>query len=168
MPEPAGSEAPQSVAPQPSPSLPPAPPVAPTNGSIPPPPMRPPLAPPSPGGEAGFLRSLFDLSFASDRVVTVSFARLIYLIAAIASVLVWLVGAVLLFIIGSTASDFFTVWGTLHLIFGWIGALGSVIVVRVLLEVMIAQIRTSQHTAKLVRMTQTSGGAGCSMPEVKA
>ena len=100
--------------------------------------------------------------------MTISFARLIYLIAAITSVLVWLVGVVMLFIIGSTASDFFTVWGTLHLIFGWIGALGSVIAVRVLLEVMIAQIRTSQHTAKLVHLSQTPGGAGWSMPEVKA
>lgn len=106
------------------------------------------------------MRSLFDLSFASDRVVTISFARLIYLIAAIVSALVWLVGAVMLFIIGSTASDFFTVWGTVHLIFGWIGALGSMIAVRVLLEVMIAQIRTSQHTAKLTHLTQASGGVG--------
>lgn len=34
-------------------------------------------------GETGFFRSLFDLSFAPDRVVTIKFARVLYLLATI-------------------------------------------------------------------------------------
>ena len=124
--------------------------------------MRPKATPQRPIREAGFFRSLFDLSFASDRVVTVSFARLIYLLVAIFSVLWWLVGAVILFAIGGNENlsnaELFTVWGTLHLILGPIGVILTVLFWRVALEVTIALIRTSQHTAKLVHLSQTSGG----------
>ncbi|GAA1615415.1 hypothetical protein GCM10009805_07130 [Leucobacter chromiireducens subsp. solipictus] len=132
--------------------------------------MRPQVAPPRPSREAGFFRSLFDLSFASDRVVTVSFARLIYLLVSIFSVLWWIVGAIILFTIGGQSSDleFFQVLGVLQLVLGPIGVLLTVLFCRVTLEVTIALIRTSQHTAKLVHLTETSGGAQCSTPEVKA
>lgn len=143
--------------------------AAPGRGSIPPASMRPQVAPQRPGREAGFFRSLFDLSFASDRVVTVSFARLIYLLVSIFSVLWWIVGAIILFEIGSN-DDFeaFQVLGVLQLVLGPIGVLLTILFCRVALEVTIALIRTSQHTAKLVHLTQISGGAGCSMPEVKS
>lgn len=105
------------------------------------------------GSEAGFFRSMFDLSFASDRVVTVSFARLLYLLAAILSILVWLGGALLLFTIGNnTDGGFFTGWAVAQLALGWIGALVAIVLVRVQLESRIAWIRTAQHAAKLVQL----------------
>ncbi|WP_440313119.1 DUF4282 domain-containing protein [Leucobacter chromiireducens] len=132
--------------------------------------MRPPVAPQRPIREAGFFRSLFDLSFASDRVVTVSFARLIYLLVSIFSVLWWLVSTIILFAIGSQSSDleFLQGVGVLQLVLGPVGVLSTVLFCRVTLEVTIALIRTSQNTARLVHLTQTSGGARCSTQEVKA
>lgn len=128
-------------------------------GPIPPSSMRPQVAPPRPIREAGFFRSLFDLSFASDRVVTISFARLIYLVVAIFSVLGWLVGAVALFGIGGQNSDleYLQGIGVLHLALGPIGVFLTILFCRVALEVTIALIRTSQHTAKLVHLAQTPG-----------
>ncbi|KIP51479.1 hypothetical protein SD72_15090 [Leucobacter komagatae] len=146
--------------------------AVPGRGSIPPSPLRPQATPQRPIREAGFFRSLFDLSFASDRVVTVSFARLIYLLVAIFSVMWWLIGAVILFAIGGNEylsnAELFTVWGTLHLVLGPIGVILTVVFWRVALEVTIALIRTSQNTAKLVHLAQTSGGSRCSKPEEKA
>lgn len=143
--------------------------VAPGRGSIPPASMRPQVVPQRPSREAGFFRSLFDLSFASDRVVTISFARLIYLLVSIFSVLWWIVGAIILFEIGGNNDDLeaFQVLGVLQLVLGPIGVLLTILFCRVALEVTIALIRTSQHTSKLVHLAQTSGGAACSTPEVK-
>lgn len=172
---PARDTAPQQSAPAPRRSeagFPPSPPesAGPGRGSIPPVSIRPQLAPQRPGREAGFFRSLFDLSFASDRVVTISFARLIYLLVSIFSVLWWIVGAIILFAIGDGNDDLeaFQVLGVLQLVLGPIGVLLTILFCRVALEVTIALIRTSQHTAKLVHLTQTSGGAAWSTPEVKA
>lgn len=102
--------------------------------------------------EAGFFRSLFDLSFAADRQVTVKFARVLYTLAIAGSVAAWLLVALLIFVIGAYEGDsIFAVWGVLHLLVGWVIPLLTVAGVRVLLEVMIAQIRTSQYTAQLVQ-----------------
>lgn len=117
--------------------VPPAPPEStdPVHTPIPPCSMRPQVTPQRPSREAGFFRSLFDLSFASDRVVTVSFARLLYLLVSIFSVLWWLIGAIFPFTAGSNENlsnaELFTVWGTLHLILGPIGAILTAVFWRV-------------------------------------
>ncbi|MGR4011001.1 DUF4282 domain-containing protein [Leucobacter sp. 1207-22] len=150
-------------APEPSrqaaPSTPPGPSSL-SRGPVPPASMRPQPVPQRPNRETGFFRSLFDLSFASDRVVTVSFARFIYLLVSILSVLWWLVGTILLFTVGGQSSDlqFLQGIGVLQLVLGPVGVLLTIMFCRVALEVTIAQIRTSQHTAKLVHLTQFSGG----------
>ncbi|MCS3429043.1 DUF4282 domain-containing protein [Leucobacter aridicollis] len=89
--------------------------------------------------------------------MTISFARVLYLLAGIVSVIVWLVGALILFSLGENDSGF-TGWAIAHLMLGWVGVLLTVVGVRVLLEVMIAQIRTSQHTAKIAQQTRTPRG----------
>ncbi|MBC9955040.1 DUF4282 domain-containing protein [Leucobacter sp. cx-42] len=110
--------------------------------------------------ETGFFRSLFDLSFASDKVVTISIARLIYLLSVVFAGLSWIIGAIALFFMGATDynGDVFIVWGIFQLLFGWIGSLIFVVLVRVSLEVMIALIRTSQNTAKLVHIENAKSG----------
>jgi len=68
-------------------------------------------------------------------------------------VLTWLGAVIGLFIVGAAADEeVFSVWGVLHLIFGWIVPFLSVVLFRVVLEAMIAQIRTAQQTAQLVRL----------------
>lgn len=152
--------APPSATPTPAGDAPPLPKPGtrvPAGAAVPPPSMRPGKAPVHPAAEVGFFRSLFDLSFAPDRVVTISFARVLYLLAGIVSVIVWLVGALILFSLGENDSGF-TGWAIAHLMLGWVGVLLTVVGVRVLLEVMIAQIRTSQHTAKIAQQTRTPRG----------
>lgn len=117
--------------------------------------------------EAGFFRSLFDLSFAPDKIVTVTFARVIYIIAIVVAAASWILGAVSLFILGGianaasygygapSAGGFFVFLGVLTLIFGWIPGLLNVLLVRVGLETVVAQIRTSQNTARLVHLTES-------------
>lgn len=108
-----------------------------------------------PRGEAGFFRSLFDVSFAPDRVVTIKFARVLYILATVASILAWITGAIMLFIMsGLTDEGAFAVLGVLQLLFGWILPLLAIVGFRVGLEVMISVIRTSQHTAELVEQGQ--------------
>lgn len=123
-----------------------------------------PAAAPRPAGltrETGFFRSLFDLSFAPERVVTIKFARLLYLIVIAFLVLTWLGAVIGLFIVGAAADEeVFYVWGVLHLIFGWIVPFLSLVLFRVVLEAMIAQIRTAQQTAQLVRLASADASRG--------
>lgn len=115
--------------------------------------------------QASFFHSLFDLSFAAERSVTTSFVKVIYVLGIAISVLSWLGAALLCFILGgiesaayaamySDGGGTFFILGGLVLIFGWIPGLFNVIFLRVGLEFVTAQIRTSQHTAELVRLAR--------------
>lgn len=117
--------------------------------------------------QAGFFRSLFDLSFAAERSVTMSFVKVIYVLGIALPVLSWLGGSLLFFILGgiqnAAYAEFYgsggspqMVMGVLTLIFGWIPALINIILLRVVLEFVTAQIRTSQHTAELVRLARAA------------
>lgn len=118
-------------------------------------------------GQAGFFRSLFDLSFAAERSVTTSFVKVIYAIGIVLSGLGWLGGALVLFIMGGISSAAVSafggsggsgmmVFGVLALVLGWIPGFINIILLRVGLEFVTAQIRTSQHTAELVRIARIS------------
>ncbi|WP_017793005.1 DUF4282 domain-containing protein [Leucobacter salsicius] len=117
--------------------------------------------------QAGFFRSLFDLSFAAERSVTTSFVKVIYVLGIALSVLGWLGAALFFFILGGIENaaysafggdggSIFMIWGVLVLIFGWIPAVLNVIFLRIGLEFVTAQIRTSQHTAELVRLARAA------------
>ncbi|MBG6084754.1 DUF4282 domain-containing protein [Zhihengliuella flava] len=111
-----------------------------------PPPGSQPHQQPSPGGPhgvtspdaKGFFGALFDLSFTS--FVTISFAKLIYVMIMVVLVMSWI-----FFIIAGFATD---VWaGFAVLLLGWVPILLYLILARVTLEFYIAMVRTSQNTA---------------------
>lgn len=121
----------------------------------------------SSSGVASFFRNLFDFSFDAERSVTTSFAKIIYIFFIAVCALGWIGSVVVLFVlsgIASAASSYygggptsvFMTFGVLALLFGWIPALLNVIIVRVALEFVTAQIRTSQHAAELVRLGQAA------------
>lgn len=97
----------------------------------------------------GFFSALFDLNF--DQFVSVRYAKFIYtlllVLIALALVFLWLIPALTAFSEGIGV-------GFLVLILGWIPVavvgLFQLIVVRILLEFVIATVRTSENTAKLV------------------
>lgn len=93
---------------------------------------------PSPGG---FFRALFDMSF--SRYVTVSFARVIYVVAVVCAALFWL-----LMVIRGFASDEPGI-GAAFLILGWIPALVWLIFVRVGIEFAVAMVKTADNTSTL-------------------
>ena len=118
-------------------------------------------------GQAGFFRSLFDLSFAAERSVTTSFVKVIYVIGIAVAALSWIGTALLLFIMGGISGAAVSyygggggggmmIFGVLALLFGWIPGIINVILLRVGLEFVTAQIRTSQHTAELVRLSRAA------------
>lgn len=120
--------------------------------------------------QAGFFRSLFDLSFAAERSVTTSFVKVIYVIGIVLAVLSWLGTALLFFILGGIENAAYSmfdtsggsglmVFGVLALLLGWIPGFVNVIFLRVGLEFVTAQIRTSQHTAELVRLGRAAEAA---------
>lgn len=114
--------------------------------------------------EAGFFKSLFDFSFAAERSVTTRFARILYIIGIVVSLFMWIGTTITLFIAGAItnaagsylydgdAGAPLMVFGVLTLIFGWIPGFINIILLRVGLEFVVFQIRTSQHTAELVRL----------------
>lgn len=98
-------------------------------------------SPPTYAAPSGvFFHALFDLTF--SRFVTVSFAKLIYIIA-IAIIAV----GYLLVVIGSLAAE--PTRGVVVLLVGWVPALVYVIVVRVGLELAVAIVKTAQNTSVL-------------------
>lgn len=115
-------------------------------------------------GQATFIRSLFDLSFAAERSVTTGFVKVLYVIGIALAILGWLGGTILLFVISGIINsisyndngNIFILFGVGSLIFGWIPGVINVILLRVGLEFVTAQIRTSQHTAELVRMERAN------------
>ena len=118
---------------------------------------------PAHSGQDGFFRSLFDLSFAAERSVTTGFVKVIYVIGIVVSLLSWLGGALMLFVLGGISSAAVSVYGggggggmmvfgVVALLLGWIPGFINIMFLRVGLEFVTAQIRTSQHTAELVRL----------------
>ncbi|MEE6272886.1 DUF4282 domain-containing protein [Georgenia wangjunii] len=123
------------------------------------PPPGPPAGPPPPGGgygaapwnapspqgapgasEKGFFGALFDLSFKS--FVTLSFAKVIYVIAIVVVGVLWLFATIVGFLDSPGA-------GLAALLLGWIPALVYIVLIRVSLEFAVAMVRTAQNTSVL-------------------
>ena len=86
--------------------------------------------------------------------MVLKFAKFIYVLGMVLNVVTWLGGALFLFLIGATVSRFdggemFILFGVLALVFGWIGVILNTIILRVIIELVIAQVRTAQNTTKL-------------------
>ncbi|MGJ7559364.1 DUF4282 domain-containing protein [Brevibacterium casei] len=106
--------------------------------------------------EPGFLKSLFDFRF--ENFVAVRWAGIIYLLAIIVAGLWWL-GAILSAIaIGAAANTptmfnpepSFNAWPlVLTIVFGWIGPALWVIFVRLVLELIVASVKTAEHTKRI-------------------
>lgn len=115
----------------------------------------------APAGEPNFFKALLDFNF--EHFVSLKFAKVIYLIGIVLNVLAWLGWTVFFFIIGAAGNAIgsafgssgsgggMIIMGVLTLLFGWIIALLNVIVLRVLIELVIAQVRTAQNTTKLAQ-----------------
>lgn len=105
-----------------------------------------------PPREAGFFQSLFDFSF--RRSITVSFARVLFVIAIVIACLWYLIA-----LIGAFSGGFFALsmgldtggvgMGIFVLLFGWIPPFLWLLVVRVVLEFVVATIRNAQNTSIL-------------------
>ena len=116
---------------------------------------------PAPAQTVGFFKSLFDLSF-SD-FVTLKFAKFIYILGIVIAIINWIGGTLVLFIMaaaagsmmsydyGSSDGGFSFLFPVLSLFFGWIPALINIVVLRVVLEFVVATIRTAQNTTELAR-----------------
>lgn len=87
----------------------------------------------------GFFAALFDFSFRS--FITIKFARFIYALLIIVSALAWFMMIISGFATGEP------VFGILVLLLGWIPVVLYIVLYRVVLEVMISMVRTSQNTA---------------------
>ena len=90
----------------------------------------------------GFFGALFDFSFTN--FVTLSFAKLIYILAIALLAVTWLV-----LIFASFSESIGAGLGVLLL--GWIPALFYVVLVRVGLEFSVAMVRTAQNTSELAQ-----------------
>ena len=90
---------------------------------------------------AGFFKALFDLSFSN--FITLTFAKIIYVVLIAVSILVWLAFMLMGFYYDSTM-------GFLIILFGWIPAVVNVVLVRLGLESSVALIRVAQNTTELV------------------
>ena len=118
------------------------------------PPAHPPQAP-APRGD-GFLRSLFDVRF--EKFITIRFASVIYIIGIVVAALGYIgtvVSAIILAVAGSAASSYYGSSGMgpggvmliLSAIFlGWIPAFVQIIVMRVVIEFVVANVRTAINT----------------------
>ncbi|MFC7402523.1 DUF4282 domain-containing protein [Citricoccus sp. GCM10030269] len=102
----------------------------------------------SPGNaveDKGFFGALFDFSFRS--FVTVSFAKIIYIILIVLIALGWL-----FYVIAGFAVDPALGFGAL--LMGWIPGFVMLVLARVMIEFYIAMVRTSQNTAATVAELQ--------------
>lgn len=112
-------------------------------------------AAPRPGSNsgAGFFRALFDFSFSN--FVTLKFAKVLYIIGIALNVLLWLGGALVGFIVAGIAAANTYNGGVLFLapslglLFGWLPAFVNVVILRVVLEFVVASVRTAQNTTHL-------------------
>ncbi|WP_051298050.1 DUF4282 domain-containing protein [Brevibacterium album] len=114
---------------------------------------RPGPAPASPAAASlaadgkGFFRALFDLKFES--FVALKFSAIIYVLYIAYFALIWLGLIIFSFILMSESTGMGVTVLLLTLLLGWIPALLGVIVVRVVIEFLVAGIRTAINTGKL-------------------
>ncbi|WP_291792249.1 DUF4282 domain-containing protein, partial [Brevibacterium sp.] len=95
----------------------------------------------------GFFRTLFDLKFES--FVALKFSAIIYVLYIAYFALIWLSFVVLSFILMSESTGTGVTLLLLTVLLGWIPALLCVLVVRVVIEFLVAGIRTAINTGKL-------------------
>lgn len=96
----------------------------------------------------GFFGALFDFSF--SHYVTISFAKVIYILGIIVSLLLWIFWIITGFASGAVGfGDYNAVPGILAVVFGWIPVVINILVIRVVLEFAVAMIRTAQNTTDL-------------------
>jgi len=104
---------------------------------------------------AGFFRALFDFSFSN--FVTLKFAKVLYIIGIALNVLLWLGGALVGFVVAGIAAANTYNGGVLFLapslglLFGWLPAFVNVVILRVVLEFVVASVRTAQNTAHMAK-----------------
>lgn len=99
----------------------------------------------------GLLRTVFDFKLRSDRVATVKIARFVYVAVGLISVLLWVGIVSVAFLLGaSSGMPEFAVIGILSLPIGAVLVVVLIAAVRVVLEFVLANIRTAQHTALIV------------------
>lgn len=104
----------------------------------------------------GGFKALFDVSF--TKYATPSIAKIVYILTMVLAGLMWLALPLTYFIIGasmsgnrytaSSASVFF-VMGTIWLLVGWVPAILQLVSVRVMMELALAGIRTSEDTSAI-------------------
>lgn len=94
----------------------------------------------------GFFSGLIDFSF--SRFVTIKFAQFFYMISVVFNIAVWLLVTIAMFIA-------MPIVGLLWLLFGWLFALLSIAVSRVLIELTVASIRTAQNTTALLENAES-------------
>lgn len=109
------------------------------------------------GGDSGFFKSLFDFRF--DNFIAVRWAGFIYVIAIVVAVLSWLgtiVGGIVTGAAAGAAAGFysnapsFSPWPLLlAIIFGWIVPALWVIFVRLVLELIVANVKTAENTKRI-------------------
>lgn len=113
----------------------------------------------------GFFGALFDLKF--ERFITLRFARVIYVICIVMAVLSWL-GTILSAILAATAQSALMSYASYYsgmdagmgaggvlmivaaVLLGWIPSLLMVICSRIILEFIVASVRTATNTQALV------------------
>lgn len=99
----------------------------------------------------GLIRTIFDFKLRADRVATVRIARFVYVTVSLAALLLWFGLVVVAFLAAaSTGMPEFAVIGIIVFVAGAIVVVTFIAAVRVLLEFVLANIRTAQHTAYLV------------------
>ena len=108
---------------------------------------------PARNGEPGFFAALFDLDFA--HFVSIKFAKVLYVLGIALNVLAWIGWVVFFFAAASAVGSYdgggaFVILGVLALLFGWVFVGLNVIVLRVVIELVVAQVRTAQNTSLLV------------------
>ncbi|MDK8346491.1 DUF4282 domain-containing protein [Brevibacterium sp. UMB1308A] len=107
-----------------------------------------------------FFKALFDLKF--ENFVTINFASVLYTLSIVTAVGTWLLWIVITAIASAAASGLSYALsgsggGLLGMMFlptiflGWIPALAQIILSRIALEFMVANIRTAQNTTEMRR-----------------
>lgn len=107
-----------------------------------------------------FFKALFDLKF--ENFVTINFASVLYTLSIITAVGTWLLWIVITALASAAASGLSYAFsgsggGLLSMMFlptiflGWIPALAQIILSRIALEFMVANIRTAQNTTEMRR-----------------
>lgn len=99
----------------------------------------------------GLIRTIFDFKLRADRVATIKIARFVYVAVSLATLLLWF-GLVVVAFLAAASSGMpeFAAIGIIIFVAGAIAVVAFIAAVRVLLEFVLANTRTAQHTAYLV------------------